>query len=402
MPEAIILVGGEGRRLQSVISDRPKPLAWVGGRFFLSHLLSWLHDAGVPKVVLAVGYRAEMVQEIYGNDYLGMSIQYSLEASPLGTGGALREAAKQISTRFFLALNGDSWCPILLQKLVADSVAINKAVCMVTQKEALSRYGQIKVAADGRVEQFAEKTKSDLPMVRNLGIYVFARTVFCGLENHSVFSLEEHLFPKLAEAGQLHAWDAGQTVFVDIGLPESLHAARSLFRTKALPKFDSLEGLIKRSPNVAAMLAEKSIGEINKFKIAVGVIVRDKAGRILLELREDCSLWGTPGGRMDFGESAEECGVREVFEETGLTVQMERFVGVYTRPTGNILTYSNGDVVQPVTIVFEASIRGGNLQKSAESLDLQFFDENHLPTNIFPSAQDYLLDCLSDFGSFSR
>ena len=114
--EAIILAGGKGTRLQSVVSDVPKPMADVNGRPFLSYLLHFLSTKGVRKVVLSVGYKHEVISNYYSNCFENMSICYAIENEPLGTGGALVESLKQVTDSNVLLLNGDSFFDINLKK----------------------------------------------------------------------------------------------------------------------------------------------------------------------------------------------------------------------------------------------------------------------------------------------
>ncbi len=115
----------------------------------------------------------------------------------------------------------------------------------------------------------------------------------------------------------------------------------------------------------------------------VGAIILDEDGRILLERRSDLGLWGLPGGWMDIGESAEGAVVREVAEETGLVVEVERLVGVHSDPRkGAITAYPSGHVVHFVVVVFECRRLSGELQISHESTDLAYFAADELPEDI--------------------
>ena len=116
--EAIILAGGKGTRLKSVVSDRPKPLADVNGQPFLAILMNYLIEQGCHHFVLATGYKREMIRSQFGNYYLGIPITYSEEMQPLGTGGAVINAQKKLVRKEpFLVLNGDTFFPINLPQL---------------------------------------------------------------------------------------------------------------------------------------------------------------------------------------------------------------------------------------------------------------------------------------------
>jgi 8-oxo-dGTP pyrophosphatase MutT (NUDIX family) len=123
------------------------------------------------------------------------------------------------------------------------------------------------------------------------------------------------------------------------------------------------------------------VSETTRVRAGVMVLVKDSAGRILLELRSDCKLWGFPGGRIDAGETVEQTAVREVLEETGLKVRVTRLLGIYSDPKdGRIVRYPNSTTtVQLVDCYVEVEVISGTLKKSAESLDLKFFRQSELP-----------------------
>jgi len=126
-------------------------------------------------------------------------------------------------------------------------------------------------------------------------------------------------------------------------------------------------------------------------RAGVGVIIRDKRGRILLEKRSDCGLWGIPGGSVEPGESVERTAVREIREETGLTVRVTRLFGVYSGGAARLVTFPER-VVQLVDSLVEARIVRGTLNLSHESEDLAFFPLNKLPKDIVPPARGILSD----------
>ena len=136
-----------------------------------------------------------------------------------------------------------------------------------------------------------------------------------------------------------------------------------------------------------------------QVRSGVMVFVRDSEGRILLEKRSDCGLWGLPGGRLDPGETIEQAAVREVLEETGFQVRITRLLGIYSDPKeGRIVKYPGSPTtVQLVDSSVEAEIISGALRKSKESLDLKFFSSSELPAQnlIVPVLRKPLADFLS-------
>ena len=149
------------------------------------------------------------------------------------------------------------------------------------------------------------------------------------------------------------------------------------------------------NPRAEKMFVHTTAVPGTKIKAGVGVIVCDVHGRILLEKRSDCGLWGMLGGAIDPGESVESTAIREVQEESGFEIKVGGLVGVYSEVATHMLVYpSNGDVRQLIDIVLEARIIGGTLRISHESEDLAFFSVDHLPPEdeIVPPARAPLAD----------
>jgi ADP-ribose pyrophosphatase YjhB (NUDIX family) len=131
-------------------------------------------------------------------------------------------------------------------------------------------------------------------------------------------------------------------------------------------------------------------------RAGTSAVILNDAHEVLLELRSDFKLWGLPGGRMDIGESVEETVVREVLEETGLTVRIERLVGVYSDPRQyGIVAYPNGDVVHAVVMCFVCKCVSGELKYSAESLDLRYFSTDSLPDDMMKIHRLQVEDAIS-------
>ncbi len=148
---------------------------------------------------------------------------------------------------------------------------------------------------------------------------------------------------------------------------------------------------------VAEKMYAKRLADVNTVvKVGVGVVIRDQSGRILLEKRRDCGVWGLPGGRVEPGESVMEAAEREIKEETGLSIHVTGLIGVYSDPHERIVTYpDNGDVVHLVDIVLDARIVSGTLTCSEESEELRFFDPAALPSEVVPPARRPLSDAIT-------
>ena len=132
-----------------------------------------------------------------------------------------------------------------------------------------------------------------------------------------------------------------------------------------------------------------------RLRAGVAAIIADARGRILLQRRSDNGRWGMPGGGLEIGESVAEAIVREVREETGLTVEIERLVGVYSDPKLQVVRYPGGDVVHYDSTVFACRIVAGTLQTCEETLDLRFFPPTELPDDLLPMHRIRIEDALA-------
>ena len=132
------------------------------------------------------------------------------------------------------------------------------------------------------------------------------------------------------------------------------------------------------------MRPETDVTKATELRPGVAAIISNGEGKILLQRRSDNGLWGLPGGSVEIGESVRDAIVREVKEETGLTVEVVRLIGVYSDPTFQIVRYPDGNVVQYISSLFACRILAGTLQTCDETLDLQFFDPANLPEDLVP------------------
>jgi D-glycero-alpha-D-manno-heptose 1-phosphate guanylyltransferase len=225
---AVILAGGLGTRLRSVVSDRPKVLAQIGNRPFLTFLLDQLVAAKIKQVVLCTGYMADQIQEKLGNTYKSLEIIYSPEPEPLGTGGALRRALPHLSSGPVLIMNGDSFVDADLTPYIKWFFKQNRQVSLLLVKVSnTSRYGKVIVAKDGRLSAFEEKGSNTGPGWINAGIYIMKKSLVASMPAGSAFSLEREFFPRLLNKSLYGFYSNGR--FIDIGTPQSLCRAQEFF-----------------------------------------------------------------------------------------------------------------------------------------------------------------------------
>jgi NDP-sugar pyrophosphorylase family protein len=235
---AAILAGGLGTRLRPVIEDSPKVLAPVAHRPFITFVLDQLAAAGIRRVVLLTGYRAAHVRRILGDRYAGMTLVYSVEASPLGTAGALRQALPKLATETVLLLNGDSFCEVNLPCLVTEHRRCQAELTLtLAEVSDTSRFGQVEMALDGRITRFKEKEGGG-PGWINAGVYVLAKSLVAETPPRQFCSLERDLLPGWAHSKRLY----GSKVtgrFLDIGTPSSYAGADAFFAER-----DNLPALV--------------------------------------------------------------------------------------------------------------------------------------------------------------
>jgi D-glycero-alpha-D-manno-heptose 1-phosphate guanylyltransferase len=225
---AIILAGGFGTRLASVVSDRPKPMADIAGKPFLERLLNRLIAQGVTRAVLAVGYKREVIQAHFGNEYRGLPIAYSEEIEPLGTGGAMRKAFDEQKLDFALVLNGDTFCTVELPVLVKTHRHSGAAATLVLlDVDDAGRYGAVELGSDGRISAFREKNPQPAPGLINAGVYALERRVFDLAPADTKFSFETEVLQKSAATARF-AGHVTKATFIDIGVPDDYHRAQTL------------------------------------------------------------------------------------------------------------------------------------------------------------------------------
>jgi D-glycero-alpha-D-manno-heptose 1-phosphate guanylyltransferase len=235
--DAIILAGGRGTRLREVVDDRPKPMAEVAGRPFLEWLLLALRNQGVNRVILATGYKHEMVSDYFGNGQnYGLELVYAPEPAPLGTGGAVRHALPFINTNRVVVLNGDSYCPFDLNLLFQRHDQVEAAISLwLVQIEDCSRYGSVETEDNGCVTAFREKTPELKDGFINAGVYLVEKHVIESIPADQKVSLETDIFPNWV--GQKLYAVSGGGPFLDIGTPESYLQAATYLKTE----FESLK-----------------------------------------------------------------------------------------------------------------------------------------------------------------
>lgn len=222
--QALVLVGGRGTRLLPLTETVPKPVLPLVDRPFLVFFLEWLAGHGVEDVILACGFKPEVMKDVLGDGGEGLpSLTWVVEDEPLGTAGAIRHALDHLEEDF-LALNGDLLSDFDLSRLVSHHRETGaKATLGLKEVDDPAPYGLIEVADDGRVTGFSEKPEdpSELPpgpWLVNAGTYVLSRQVIEDLPPGENISLERDVFPGLAGEGMTGLRLDGY--WMDIGTPD--------------------------------------------------------------------------------------------------------------------------------------------------------------------------------------
>jgi D-glycero-alpha-D-manno-heptose 1-phosphate guanylyltransferase len=216
--DAVILCGGLGTRLRPISGDLPKVLMPFAGRPFIDILIESLLPFGFKRFVLCVGYRRDRIREHLRNrDY---EVEFSEEAEPLGTGGALKNARSHIATFPFLLLNGDSLCPTDLHGFHDFHVQKGGILSIVlTRPLSENAYGMVELDRENRIVAFREKAEARSGSFINAGIYLAERGIFDLMPESTRFSLETDLIPAILSHGCYGL--ITETELIDIGTPES-------------------------------------------------------------------------------------------------------------------------------------------------------------------------------------
>lgn len=224
----LLLVGGLGTRLRSVVPNLPKVLASVGGKPFLGWILEKLIEAQFSDAILCTGYRSEAVEEEFGRRYHSLKLDYSKEASPLGTGGALRLAAPRVKTEFALVLNGDSFCDTQIASFCEAHLQSGAhASLILSHVSDTSRFGRVDCDSKGAVTALTEKTGQVEPGWINAGIYLLPNSWLLEIPCGRQVSLEREMFPEWLKFGLQGVKDSG--LFIDIGTPQSFAKGQAFF-----------------------------------------------------------------------------------------------------------------------------------------------------------------------------
>lgn len=215
----VILAGGFGTRLRSVVSDRAKPMAEVGGRPFLEYVVRRLISHGFEDIVICASYMREGMIDYFSKKY-GKNIIFAIEETPLGSAGALKNAEEFVEDRFLL-IHGDTFMPISYDDLISYHIKNKADMTMTLCTMDSNRWGRVRM--DGkRIVEFVEKGPETAPGLVNGSISVIEKSVLEEVPKGKICSLEKELLPKLlkTESFLLNGYTT-EIKFFDMGEPEA-------------------------------------------------------------------------------------------------------------------------------------------------------------------------------------
>ncbi|MFZ5940576.1 MAG: nucleotidyltransferase family protein [Bacteroidota bacterium] len=222
--EAIILAGGLGTRLRSVVSDVPKPMALLNDKPFLVYLLDYVASYGIEHVILSVGYKYEVIRDYFGEQYKSMKLSYAIEKEPLGTGGAIRYALSFVKKDCAFLLNGDSFFNVNLHDLGEFFMAYQADISLTVKKmRNVERYGTVEMDVC-RVVNFLPKTPLKFGFI-NGGVYAISKQIFERFPVGRKFSFESEFLATYLNELRICAMKSNE-YFIDIGVPEDYEKAR--------------------------------------------------------------------------------------------------------------------------------------------------------------------------------
>lgn len=224
--EAIILAGGFGTRLRSIVSDVPKPLAPVAGRPFLAWMLDSLAAHGIRRAILATGFMGDRIVDTCGSSWQGMQVLYSQEQQPLGTGGAIALAFSRVQGDTCLVLNGDTWLAFDHADFDQHWLPGDSRLAMTLAYVAdVSRYGAVRVTRN-RVTALVEKGLPGSGYI-NAGVYGMRRSLLEDFPADESFSFENKVLMPTVNREVVFGYTSTHD-FIDIGVPQDYQLAQQL------------------------------------------------------------------------------------------------------------------------------------------------------------------------------
>lgn len=223
--EAIVLAGGLGTRLRSVVPDLPKCMAPINGTPFLSYLIDHLTTQGVTKFIFSLGYKSDEFIHFLNTKLPNNNFSIVIEDEPLGTGGAIKLAISKSNTKDIIALNGDSLYNANLQELMQFHLAHHSSCSLALKPmQKFDRYGSVQINDNASIVSFKEKQFMESGFI-NGGVYALNVASFLAKQLPNQFSIEKDYLEKYAQEGNFYG-NVQEAYFIDIGIPEDFARAQ--------------------------------------------------------------------------------------------------------------------------------------------------------------------------------
>ena len=232
--KAVILAGGLGTRLKSVVSDLPKPLAPIHQRPFLEYQLDYWINQGVTEFYLSVCYLAQKVKSHFQDSYKGCKISYIQEPAPMGTGGAILYSLSQFQDQKsdVVILNGDTFVEVDFDAMLASHKGSGSSLSIALRVvECNDRYSGVELDKNDKITQFCQRKESSETLLINAGVYLLKPKLFssyqwkCGER----FSIEDDFFPEVIKSKNVYGYVTSGK-FIDIGVPKDYEKSKSFFK----------------------------------------------------------------------------------------------------------------------------------------------------------------------------
>ena len=225
--EAILLVGGKGTRLLPLTIDTPKPMVKLAGVHFIAHQIAYARSHGISRIVVATSYKTEQFLEYLGDgSAFGVEIVHAIEGEPLGTGGAIANAATYLISGEhdpITVLNGDVLTAHDIGAQIRQHVSMScDATLHLVEVDDARAYGSVPTDDKGQIIEFVEKSENPPTNFINAGCYIFTKSVIDQIPRGRVVSVERETFPELlATGGKLWSFKS-RDYWIDIGTPAAL------------------------------------------------------------------------------------------------------------------------------------------------------------------------------------
>lgn len=229
--ECIVLAGGLGTRLQSVVADVPKCMAPVNGMPFLHYIISYLQEQRCSRLILSLGYKHEVVLNWLATQSPSFEVDYVIEEVPLGTGGGIQLALSKAQTNNVAILNGDTMFRVDLQNMLQFHNEKNAATTLALKPmKQFDRYGVVSINEQQRITAFKEKQHYEEGLI-NGGVYIVNNAALAGKELPQKHSFERDYFERYVAEGNMYGFVSNE-YFIDIGIPSDFEKAQEDFKTQ--------------------------------------------------------------------------------------------------------------------------------------------------------------------------